>query len=143
MVKHILIARQTSCNKINKKTNNKIFAEKSNNCPASTKTGMIIDEVNNKNNKNPYLNFHSARKIIHRFLNCNRVIFLPHIVPKFTEAELAKKLNITTIQLRHLQKSSRFYKGIAKHICLSLVNLYCNTKFQRPESMHEQEVCHE
>jgi len=138
MVETIISARQTPCNKIN----SKIFAEKSNNCPINTNLGMIIDGTNSRNT-HPYLNFYSTKKIIHRFLNCDRVIFLPHIVPRFTEAELAKKLNITILQLKQLQKSSKFYKGMAKNICLPLASLYCSTRFQQPKPLHKQEVHHE
>jgi hypothetical protein len=133
MVKHILAAWQKPCNEIN----SKIFTRESNNCPISTKTCVIDD-------RSIYPSFNSIQKIIHRFLSCNKIIFLPHVITKFTESELAKKLNITADQLKHLQRPSEFYnyEGMAKYICLPLIDLYSNTLLQRPESVHNQEAHH-
>ena len=119
MVAHILTARQLPCNEISNETSSKVFACESSNYQVNT-------EVNA--NRNTYLNFYSAKEMIYRFLNRNRIIFLPHVIPKFTELELAEKLNITISQLKRIQKSPKSYERLAKHICLPLTKLYCSSE---------------
>ncbi|MEI8055702.1 MAG: hypothetical protein WCH10_06945 [bacterium] len=119
MVEHILVSQQLYCN-----VKNKFVSHKSEIPPLAT----------NKYHKlyasDKYLSFSSAQKIVHNLLNYDRVVLLPHIVPRFTESELAGKLNITIRQLRHLQKTPEFYNKIAKHICLPLTALYCSSKLR-------------
>lgn len=76
-----------------------------------------------------YLEFLTVRKIIHKFLTCDRIIFVPTKIPKFTELELANKLNITSAQLRRLQESQASYKQTISEINLLLIKLCCGTKW--------------
>ena len=140
MVTHILASRQLPCNE----KNSFIASESEIRLPtnkADYKTNL--DENNRSYASNSYLGFSSAQKIILNLLSYDRIVLLPCIIPRFTELELAKKLNITIGQLRRLQKSPESYKRIAKHICLPLVNLYCNSALQTPKSLHANGVCYE
>ncbi len=89
------------------------------------------NKSNNSTNPSHYLGFLSFQKIVCQLLTCNRVVLLPTVIPKITESELTKKLNITLKQFRCLQKSFAFYKKMAKPINDPLVNLYCESKLQQ------------
>ena len=127
MVGNIITAWRTPCNE----TNSKIFTGKSNNYSIDPQSGIVAEGIKSRNS---HLGFCSATKIINQFLSCNRVVFLPHIVSKFTEAELATKLNISITQLRLIRQLPASYQKVAKHVGILLIDLYCNTKFQQPES---------
>ena len=89
-------------------------------------------EIVNKTNNHlkDYLSFLVVRKMIYKFLACDRVILTPTKAKNLTELELSNKLNITPKQLRQLQKSQAFYRQIIKKINLPLAKLYCNTRWQ-------------
>ena len=78
-----------------------------------------------------YINFLTIRKIILQFLTCDRIIFIPTKVSKFTKLELANKLNITPKQLKRLlrSQSSCSYREMIGKINLPLIKLYCSTKW--------------
>jgi hypothetical protein len=82
-----------------------------------------------KTGNNKYINFFTAQKMIHKFLNCDRIIQVPTKILKFTEIELADKLEITTMQLKKLHRSQTTYKQMIGKINLLLIELYCNTKW--------------
>jgi hypothetical protein len=84
-------------------------------------------ELETKTSK--YLEFLTVRKMIYKFLTCDRIIFIPTKIPKLTELELANKLNITSAQLGRLQKSQASYKQTISKINLLLIKLYCGTKW--------------
>jgi len=86
-------------------------------------------ELELKTKTNKYLGFLTVRKMIHKFLTCDRIIFIPTKIPKLTELELANKLNITSTQLRRLQKSQASYKQVISKINSLLIKLYCDTKW--------------
>jgi len=89
------------------------------------------------------LNFLAAQKMIYRLLNHERIKtdldggkikglglskeFEVKVAP-FTKGKLAKKLGITLEELEGL-KSPEFYERIADRLSLSLIHLYCATKF--------------
>jgi hypothetical protein len=145
MVAHILIAGQLPCNKIsNDEVSSETYTGEPNNELPDTETGaVVVDESYDRHTGVRYLSFHSAQKIIHKLLTYDRIVLLPNTIPKITELELAKELNISTAQLWYLQESLEFYKKMAKHICLPLANLYCRSTLQQPESLHTTEVCYE
>jgi hypothetical protein len=89
------------------------------------------------------LNFKTAQKIIYELLTQTRVktaldngrVINPVLCDKpkvilevYTKEELAKKLGITTKELKKL-KYPDFYEEMADKISLLLINLYCSTKF--------------
>ncbi|MEI8055692.1 MAG: hypothetical protein WCH10_06895 [bacterium] len=76
-----------------------------------------------------YLEFLTVRKMIYKFLTRDRIVLVPTKIPKLTELELANKLNITSAQLRRLQKSQASYKQTISKINLPLIKLYCSTKW--------------
>ena len=78
--------------------------------------------------KNPYIEYPYVKGIINKLLTCDRIILVPTKIPKFTELELANKLNITPKQLRRLQRTQSAYKQIIGKINLLLIELYCGTK---------------
>lgn len=150
MVTQILTAGQSSCNDISSKS----FAKGSSKYSTDINTRAIQADKNtalasdkststNRHTNKTYISFHSAQKIIHRFLSEDSIILLPHIVPKLTKPELAKKLNISIAELKRLRKSPKFYQHIAKHICLPLASLCCNTVLQRPKSVCGEGLHHE
>lgn len=146
MVTHIVTAWPLPCNKTSNTISSTSFIKKSNNCPIcsrshagqTSKNDLILTTKSSSNhtNSNECLSFYSAKKIIHQFLSRDRIVLLPHTTPKFTESELAAKLNVSIAELRYLQSSPRFYRRMAKQICLLLVNLYCSTVFQKPKLIH-------
>ena len=75
------------------------------------------------------LKFFTVREMIFKFLTCDRVAMVPIKIPKFSELELANKLNISLIQLRKIQVSQTYYKQTIGQINSSLIELYCNTKW--------------
>jgi len=111
--------------------------------PINKANKTSIDENDGSRTSNNYLGFSSAQKMIHNLLSYDRVVLLPQIIPRFTEFEIAKKLNITIRQLRHLQKSPIIYKRMAKRICLPLTSLYCSNILQQPKSNHNGGIHHE
>lgn len=76
-----------------------------------------------------YIEFLTIRKIIYKFLTCDRIILVPTKIPKLTKLKLASKLNITLKQLRRLQRTQSAYKQIIGKINLPLIELYCSTKW--------------
>jgi hypothetical protein len=137
MVARILIAGQLPCNKISNEVNSKTYAGEPNNALPDTKTGaVVVDESYDRHTGARYLSFHSAQKIIHKLLTYDRIVLLPNVIPKMTELELGKELNITTAKLQHLRESPEFYKKMAEHICLPLTSLYCGSLLQQPESSY-------
>ncbi|CAL7964426.1 hypothetical protein GAMM_90023 [Gammaproteobacteria bacterium] len=141
MVTHILSLQQLPCNERNSFIANEQEIRLPTTNRANYKTN--IDENSWSCTSNSYLGFSSAQKIIHNLLSYDRVVLLPQTIPRFTEFELAKKLNITIHQLRHLQKLPKIYKRMAKHICLSLTSLYCSSTLQQPKSNHDGGTHHE
>ncbi len=162
MSEYILSARQLPCNENN--SNNNIR-----NSGTSVKNGTKIqlciesdDQLRNRTKKITnriaaekykvpdkytkteqckYLDFSSTQKIIHKLLTRDRIILVPTVVPGVTESDLAKELNITLTQLKSLQKSPAFYKKIAKHINLPLINLYCSSLLQKRSSHIPRNDC--
>ena len=157
MTKLSLSAWQSPCNDRNERNSEIQIKNKAkiqlcdglnNQLQSKVNTGAVVDKNHDEHNSCryaniKYLSFSSAKKIIHRFLTCDRVILLPTIIPKITESELAKILNITPIQFRHLRKSSMCYKRLAKHVSPLLANLYCSNILQQPVSLHAQGGCNE
>ena len=94
---------------------------------AEQATSNCKTELETKTSK--YLGFLTVRKMICKFLTCDRIILVPTKIPKLAEQELANKLNITSGQLRRLQKSYTSYKQTISKINLLLIKLYCSTKF--------------
>lgn len=92
-------------------------------------SGNCEEELRSGTRTKNYLAFLTVRKMIYKFLNYDRVIFVPTKIPKFTELELANKLKITPTQLRKLQTSKTSYKQIIGKINTLLIELYCNTKW--------------
>ena len=84
----------------------------------------------NKNQSN-YVRFLTARKIIERFLNCDRIVSKEIRYRRYTVNELAEKLSISEAELEMLIKasSSIFCQRIIGRIILPLIKLYCNTKW--------------
>jgi hypothetical protein len=80
-------------------------------------------------NKN-YLKFSVVRKMIFKFLTRDRIIMVPTRTPKFSELELSQQLNISLTQLRRVQTKT-YYKQIIGQINLSLIDLYCNTRWTK------------
>ena len=76
-------------------------------------------ELETKTSK--YLEFLTVRKMIYKFLTCDRVVLTSTRISKLTELELANKLNITSAQLRRLQKSQASYKQTINKINLPLI----------------------
>ena len=76
--------------------------------------------------------YSNAKKMIEKFLTCDRIISVPTRIPPFTATELAAKLNITPEQLRRLRISLWCYKKLMWHINLPLIGLYCSTRFYEP-----------
>lgn len=145
MVRHILALPLLPCNEINKSDkNNKINNSNINNAVSS------LNEISNfkENNKirlskniydqsdDNYISFPVVQKIIHRLLTCNRIVLSPTLFPKFTQLELAAKLNITVTELISLQTSRIFYKKLAKKISWSLAKLYCSSALQKSNLLH-------
>jgi hypothetical protein len=141
MVTHILASQQLPCNE----KNSFIASESEIRLPKTNKANYKtnLDENGGSCASNDYLRFSSAQKMIHNLLSYDRIVLLPRVIPRFTELELAKKLNITTRQLRHLQKSPESYKRIAKNICLPLASLYCSSTLQQPKLNHDTDAHHE
>ncbi|MEI8055466.1 MAG: hypothetical protein WCH10_05675 [bacterium] len=141
MVEHILASQQLPCNE----RNGFVANESETRPPATNKANYksSTDENSRSCANNNYLRFSSAQEIIHNLLSYDRIVLLPHIIPRFTELELAKKLNITARQLRCLRKSPESYKKIAKYICLPLIGLYCSSTLQQPKLNHDTDAHHE
>lgn len=90
------------------------------------------------------LNFSTAQKMIHRLLTLDRIKteldegrVINHEVydnkpmvkiRAFTKEELAEKLGISQEEFNKLN-SPDFYESMANKISLSLIRLYCSTKF--------------
>lgn len=53
---------------------------------------------------------------------------VPTKVSKFSELELSQKLDISPTQLKRVQTQT-YYKQIIGQINLSLIDLYCSTKW--------------
>jgi hypothetical protein len=150
MVKYSLALQQSRCNEKSNDEKNCFIKNKSTIQLLERTNSQLQDKINCKINidkcnepytNSKYLNFFSVQKIIHRLLTCNRIVLLPHIIPKITESELTKELNITSLQLKSLQGSPTFYKKIAKHINLPLINLYCRSALQEPELLSSHLPC--
>ena len=91
-------------------------------------SGENIKQVKENIKNGKYLNFLTVTQMINRFLTCDRINSKGRKCLKYTEGELAQRLNITLKDLRGL-KSSHAYKTIAKRISVPLVHLYCTTKW--------------
>jgi hypothetical protein len=74
------------------------------------------------------INFLTVQKMINRFLTRDRVVKKEIRCLKYTEWELAEKLNITPEALKRL-KLPCFYKATIRRVILPLVCLYCSTKW--------------
>ena len=154
MTASILTARQPSCNGSSKgyiKSVTRIHSYEALNNQLQNKINAkaIVNGDPNEYRGTRYLSFSSVQKMLHRLLICDRIILLPTVVPKITELELAKELNITPVQLRLLQALWAFYEKVVKKINRPLINLYCRSALQKPESLHtpckkhiNMEVCY-
>ena len=91
--------------------------------------GKIESEAQFRASSKNYLSFVKVLGMIHKLLTCDRIILVPTKVPKFTELELANKLNIAPTQLKKLQRSQTSYKQVIRKINPLLVELYCGTKW--------------
>lgn len=151
MVNYILALQQLRFNRKNNdektsfiKNNSTIqLVEKSNSQPQNKICVEISVDRSEAYINNKYLSFAYVQKILYQLLTYDRIVLQPHIVSKFTEIELSKKLNITTGQLEELQNSLSFCKKIAEDISLTLINLYCTTVLQQPELIHDGGMRHE
>jgi hypothetical protein len=85
------------------------------------------DSSSNENTTTYYLSFSSAQEIIRQLLTYERIVLQPCVMPKLTNFELAKKLNISVKLLKNLQASPLFYKAISGYISFPLAKLYCGT----------------
>ena len=74
------------------------------------------------------INFLTVQKMINRFLIRDRIVMKEVRCLKYTERELAEKLNITPKTLKKL-KLQCFYKATISRVTLPLVRLYCSTKW--------------
>lgn len=77
---------------------------------------------------NRTINFLTVQKMINRFLTCDRMVMKEVRCLRYTEWELAEKLNIAPKTLKKL-KLPWFYKATIRRVILSLVRLYCSTKW--------------
>lgn len=142
MVTRILTAGQLPCNERNSEayTKTKILAqscqEPNNQPPDKVNTEMVVDKNHNEHINNKYLSFSTAQQIIHRLLTCNRIILRPTVIPGITKRELAKKLNLTPLQLKYLQERPLFYERMVKYTNLPLVGLYCSSALQELKPLH-------
>lgn len=76
-----------------------------------------------------YLKHSNAKEIIKKLLTCDRVISISTRISSFTILELANELNITSEELRQVRIASWCYRKLARRINLSLIILYCSTRF--------------
>lgn len=142
MVKTILAARQLPCNERNSETYTKTKPlaqprqEPSNQLQNKANTETAVGNICNEHISNKYLSFSTAQQIIHRLLTCNRIILRPTVIPRITKQELAKKLNLTPLQLKYLRERPLFYERMVKHTNLPLVSLYCSSVLQEPKPLH-------
>lgn len=81
-----------------------------------------------ENDKSKVISFGMVQKMINKFLTCDRVITKEARCLRYTEWELAEKLNITPKMLKSL-KVPYVYKAMVSRITLPLVRLYCSTKW--------------
>lgn len=142
MVEDILVVRQLPCNEknnevaIKNKNETQLCGESNNQPPDKVNIEMVVDKNHNEHINNKYLSFSSAQQIIHRLLTCNRIVLRPTVIPGITKLELAKKLNLTPLQLRYLQERPLFYERMVKYTNLPLVSLYCSSALQEPKPLH-------
>ena len=114
MVTRILAAGQLSCNERNSEASTKtktlaqLCQEPSNQLQNKANTETAVDNNYNELINNKYLSFSTTQQIIHRLLTCNRIILQPTVIPAITKLELAKKLNLTPLQLKYLQERPLF-----------------------------------
>jgi len=86
------------------------------------------------NSSGNYYDYKTVREIIHRFLTRDRIVLKPTKVKAYTVEELAKDLDIPLMQVRNLRTISRSaWKVLAPKLNLTLVELYCKTKFYEPD----------
>ena len=94
---------------------------------------QLIDNYEKESRKTiskNYLEFFTVRKMIYKFLTCDRIILSPTKVSKFSELELSQKLNISLTQLRRVVQTQTYYKQIIGKINMPLIELYCDTKWE-------------
>jgi len=75
---------------------------------------------------NQAIKFLTVQKMINEFLTRDRVVMKEVRCVKYSEWELAEKLNITPKALKSL-KLPYVYKSMVSRITLPLVRLYCST----------------
>lgn len=142
MVTGILAAGQLPCNERNSEAHTKTKTwlkpcqEPSNQPQNKANTETAVGNNYNEHISNKYLSFSTAQQMIHRLLTCNRIILRPTVTPGITKRELAKKLNLTPVQLKYLQERPLFYERMVKHTNLPLINLYCSSALQEPRPLH-------
>jgi hypothetical protein len=78
--------------------------------------------------KNKTIGFLVAQKMLNKFLTCDRIITKEERCLRYSEEELAKKLNITVDGAKRLNFPC-FYKAMASKIKTPLIHLYCSTKW--------------
>ncbi len=102
MTKHILSAEQSSSN------------------------GDKQPEIDvNRKKKHDFL---MVQQMINKFLTCERLVKIEVRSFKYTEYELAEKLDISVQELKKL-KMFYFYKSMESKIIYHLICLYCSTKW--------------
>jgi hypothetical protein len=92
---------------------------------------ILTKLLESSNNKQKALRLFTAQTMVNKFLSCDRLVKIEVRCKKYTAQELANKLSVSLLELEPFTKPpSKFcYRKTAGKIDMSLIKLYCSTKW--------------